>query len=155
MKNYRFLVVFLILLTGQSIDQLQAATNNSQQIESHQKEEAALNNLKAVVAQKDPATLLKVLDDTVIKIAQDYSDAFHKELANIVSQEQSQQTTAQSKTTQTLLDLGNFIKKIQNICIFKNCFKIIIGSPSKCIAYRHQFKPINTHVDWFIIKKIS
>ncbi|NBP01926.1 MAG: hypothetical protein EBU90_17655 [Proteobacteria bacterium] len=117
MKNYRFIVVFLILLTGQSIDQLQAATNNLQQIELHKKEEAVLNNLKAVVAQKDPATLLKVLDDTVIKIAQDYSDAFHKELANIVSQEQSQQTTAQSKTTQTLLILENFIKKIHEILI--------------------------------------
>lgn len=112
MKNYTYLVSFFVLVGLQSIHQLQAETNNTQEIELIKKEETALNNLKAASAQKNVPTVIKVLKNDIITLAESYSAKFHEELANMVSKEQSKQTATQGKTTAALQKLENFARII-------------------------------------------
>jgi uncharacterized protein YceH (UPF0502 family) len=114
MKNYTYLVSIFILITSQVVDQLKAKTNNSEQFELIKKEEIVLNNLKTAT-QKSIPTVIEVLKNEIIPLAESYSEKFHKELANMVSKEQSKQTATQGKTTAALQELENFVRIISTL----------------------------------------
>lgn len=136
MKNYTYLVGFFMLLTLQSIHQLKAETNSPQQIELNKKEEIALNNLKTAT-QKSVQTVIEVLKNDIIPLAESYSDKFYKELANMVSKEQSKQTAAQGKTTAALQELENFVRIISTLLK-----ELLNNQQPEIIALHNQLKQI-------------
>lgn len=114
MKNYTYLVSIFILITSQVVGQLKAETNNPEQFKLIKKEEIVLNNLKTAT-QKSVQTVIEVLKNDIIPMAESYSGKFHEELANMVSKEQSKQTATQGKTTAALQKLENFVRIISTL----------------------------------------
>lgn len=136
MKNYTYLVSIFILITSQVVDQLKAETNNPEQFELNKKEEIALNNLKTAT-QKSVQTVIEVLKNDIIPMAESYSGKFHEELANMVSKEQSKQTATQGKTTAALQKLENFVRIISTLLK-----ELLNNQQPEIIALHNQLKQI-------------
>lgn len=136
MKNFQRLIIFFVLVLLQPVYLLEAETKSSQKIFPTKEEKTILDNLKAAVKNNIP-TVITVLKNDIIPLAELYNTKFHEELSNMVSKEQSKQTATQGKTTAALQKLEDFIRATSTLLK-----ELLNNQQTEVIVLHNQLKQI-------------
>jgi len=136
MKNFQRLIIFFVLVLLQPVYLLEAETKSSQKILPTKEEKTILDNLKAAVKNNIP-TVITVLKNDIIPLAELYNTKFHEELSNMVSKEQSKQTATQGKTTAALQKLEDFIRATSTLLK-----ELLNNQQTEVIVLHNQLKQI-------------